>query len=277
VGNGRVRAGGRGRAERPDGFSALRRAARPVRWGLGCAAAAALLSHGAAAPAAAQLPPAREILDRHVRELGGREALLGRGMMHLRGLFEMPGAGLTGTLEAWRAPDRSLSVVDVPGLGEIRRGFDGRVAWSDNPIEGPRLLKGAELAQAMDDADFRADARDPDLIAAAETLERTQVEGQPCWRVRIAWKSGRTAHDCYSTETGLLVATTTTVATPMGELEATTLVGGYEMRGRVRMATRLVQRLAGQEQVLTLREVEFLPIDDARFALPPGIRALGRD
>ena len=32
----------------------------------------------------------------------------------------------------------------MPGMGTFRRGYDGRVAWSEDPINGLRVLKGAE-------------------------------------------------------------------------------------------------------------------------------------
>ena len=30
---------------------------------------------------------------------------------------------------------------------------------------------------------------------------------QECWKVKVVWKSGRETRDCYSTASGLLIAT----------------------------------------------------------------------
>ena len=37
-----------------------------------------------------------------------------------------------------------LSTSEMPSMGNFQRGSDGKVAWSDNPIGGLRVLKGAE-------------------------------------------------------------------------------------------------------------------------------------
>jgi hypothetical protein len=37
-----------------------------------------------------------------------------------------------------------VSVSSTPGMGLIRRGYDGRTAWGDDPIYGLRVLAGAE-------------------------------------------------------------------------------------------------------------------------------------
>ena len=79
-----------------------------------------------------------------------------------------------------------------------RRGYDGTTGWSINPMEGPRLVEGDELRQMRDDADRRALIRDAALIASMETVERTEMNAQACYRVRIVWKSGRETTDCYA-------------------------------------------------------------------------------
>jgi hypothetical protein len=40
-----------------------------------------------------------------------------------------------------------VSESEMPGMGTFRRGFDGRVAWADDPIGGLRVLKGAEAEE----------------------------------------------------------------------------------------------------------------------------------
>jgi hypothetical protein len=37
-----------------------------------------------------------------------------------------------------------FSTSSMPGLGTFKRGYDGRTAWSEDPISGLRVLKGAE-------------------------------------------------------------------------------------------------------------------------------------
>ena len=52
---------------------------------------------------AASMPPARQLIDRHIKEIGGREAIMAQVSSHVTGTVTMPAAGLTGTLEGFHA------------------------------------------------------------------------------------------------------------------------------------------------------------------------------
>ena len=75
----------------------------------------------APAPSAADpsLPAAREILDRHVKAIGGREAVLSHKSAHATGTFSVPSSGMVGTIETFGAtnPDRIVVRITIPGLG----------------------------------------------------------------------------------------------------------------------------------------------------------------
>jgi hypothetical protein len=228
-----------------------------------------------AAAAAQELPPARQLVDRYIEAIGGREAILARTSTHTTGTFAMPAMGLTGDLEVYSAdPGRQVTKVNISGIGEIRTGFDGEVAWSLNPMEGPRVFEGKELAQAKDEAAPESTLRDPALVESLETVEKTSMNGQDCYRVRVVWKSGRETFDCYSVETGLIVALQQKNESPMGAIDVTVLVNDYKDFGGLRLPTRLVQQMMGAEQVLTITSVSFDAVDPSVFELPAEIRAL---
>lgn len=92
-------------------------------------------------------------------------------------------------------------------------------------------------------------------------------------RSRMVWKSGRETLDCYSTETGLLAATSMSQESPMGAVDITVLYRDYRQFGGLQLPTTTVQRLMGQEQMLRISNVEFDNVDPAVFELPPEIRA----
>jgi hypothetical protein len=162
----------------------------------------------------------------------------------------------------------------IPGLGEIRSGFDGKVGWSVNPMEGPRLMQGPELQQLRDEADFGVNTRDSSLIASMKTVDRIEIEGRTCYKVELQWKSGRTTHDCYDTGTGLLTAAMYTAHTAMGALDAVVLYDDYRDFNGVRLATSSTQKVFGQQLVMTVEWARFDPIDSTVFELPAEIRAL---
>ena len=228
------------------------------------------------APEARDLPPAEELIDRYVEALGGRAAVLALPGSHARGTFRMPAAGLEGPIEIYSGadPDRSVTVVEIPGLGTIREGYTGEYAWAMDPNMGPRLLEGDELAAARENSSTLGQLRDASMFTERTTVERTEMNDEPCYRVKLVWKSGRETFDCYSVETGLIVAREVIQPTPMGDIPVIALVGGYEEHGGVMMATEMRQQMMGQEQVVEVESIEIREVDPERFAPPAAVQAL---
>jgi hypothetical protein len=224
---------------------------------------------------AGDLPPAAEVVARYVTAVGGRQALAAKQSIRTTGIFEMGGAGIRGEIEVLQLrPNRIQTRVVIPAIGEIRSGFDGTVGWSNDPLTGPRLLSGSELQQLRDQADFTASLRLPGSFASMETIERAEVAGQPCYRVQLVWKSGRESVDCFSVETGLLVASSSKQESPMGTIEVTSTMSDYKEFGGIRFATRMVQEMLGQQQIFTVSNVEFDAVDESAFELPQAVRTL---
>src|SRR3954452_22000387 len=78
----------------------------------------------ATAPAAApkaegELPSARSIIDRHIKAIGGRDAVLSHTSQHATGTFSVPAQGLVGTVEIFGAanPHRAALKENVAGVG----------------------------------------------------------------------------------------------------------------------------------------------------------------
>lgn len=229
----------------------------------------------APAPAGAALPDARSLIARHLEAVGGRDAVLAPTSSRATGTFSIPGTGLEGSLEILSAdPDRLLLRIEIPGLGRVLSGYDGRVGWSIDPASGPRVLRGAELAAMRDQATELAAVRDESLIESARTVERTRVEGRDCFRVELRWRSGRTTYDCYAPDDGLLVATMSTQESPMGAIEVVTTLDGYRSFGHGKVATRIVQSGMGVRQSLSIDALEYGGVDPAEFAPPEAIRTL---
>jgi hypothetical protein len=221
------------------------------------------------------LPTASDLVVRHLAAVGGRDAVLAPASSRRTARFEVPAAGVTGTIELLSMkPNLAASVLSMAGIGEFRSGFDGEVGWSIDPVMGARLHEGRELLATRDLADTRAAVRDPNLFDSMVTVELTEFGEVACYRVELVWRSGRQSSDCYCVETGLLVATVSTHETPMGSVEVVELYSDYQRFGDAMFPTRAVSRMMGQEQIVTLERVEFDTVDGAAFALPPEIRTL---
>lgn len=230
----------------------------------------------AAAPARAQdLPAARQIVDAYVNAIGGTEAISRAQSRHMKGEMSMPAAGMTMTMEIWQArPNKMVMVMDIPGMGEMKSGYDGTTAWSVNPMQGPRILEGAELEQTLRQSDFDANLRFEHLFPTMETVERTEMAGRPCYRVRMVAANGDESFGCFDTETKLLLGMTSRNESEMGVIESTTLFQDYRDFGGVKMPARTTISVMGQEMVMSIKELNTNPVPASQFALPAEIQAL---
>ena len=223
-----------------------------------------------------ELPDAREIINRHVKALGGREAILAHKSMYATGTLSIPSSGITGPMEMFGAanPDRVVVRMTVTGIGEIIEGFDGSHGWSMNPMTGAMLKVGKELTQTRLDADFYGDLRDPQKYPQVKTVERTTFDGRPCYKVSIKRIDGIEDFDFYDVATGLRAGSMNTRETFTGTVKMTTIESGYKKFGKLSQATMITQQVMGVEQKIALLTVEYDKVDPAAFEPPPAVKAL---
>lgn len=221
------------------------------------------------------LPTGREIVDRFIDAIGGAQAIAAVSSYRARGTFELTGQGLIGDIEMIGArPARTVVRVDMPGVGVILSGYDGKVAWTINPASGPAVLSGAAAEQMAEDAVFGAVTHPPSLTKALTVVERSEFNGRPCYKVRVVFGSGRELFEYYDTETGLKNGTEGSQETALGLVPNTTYLSDYRTFGGLRQATLIVQRPLGIEQVVRLVSFEYDVVADEAFELPPSVKAL---
>lgn len=245
---------------------------------LGAQAPATAPAPATAAPAKADpsLPPARDILDRHVKAIGGRDAVLSHKSAHATGTFSVPSSGMVGTIETFGAanPDRIVVRITIPGLGEMANGYDGAHGWAITPMTGPMLQQGKELDQTKIDADFYSELRDPKKYTSVKTVEKTDFDGRSCYKVSLMRLDGNEDFEFYDVQTGLRAGSIATRDSPMGQVTTTNVESGYKKFGNLLQATTMVQKMMGVEQKLTLTSVEYDNVAASAFELPAPIKAL---
>src|SRR6185503_3703654 len=64
------------------------------------------------------VPAAKELIERNLSAMGGREALLARRSYHATGTFELPQQNVRGSLEIFgKPPDKFWLKVEIPNAG----------------------------------------------------------------------------------------------------------------------------------------------------------------
>ena len=238
--------------------------------------AAAALSFVSVARVSAQaLPDAKDLIAKYNEAIGGN-AWKSHTSARMKGTLEVPAAGMRADVEAMNvfATRTFLMKTTIAGMGEILAGFDGTTAWSKEPMSGARILTGPEGEQAAEEADPEASMRTSANILKSETLEKTTMNSQECYKVRHTWKSGRTSHDCFSVGTGLIVASIVKQTSMMGEMEVTTLLGEYKDFGGIKRPGTTTMQMMGAEVRTTVTSWEWDTVKPAEMEPPADIKAL---
>src|SRR5205823_6405021 len=109
-------------------------------------------------PAITPKRAAAAVLEDYARALGGEAAWKRHKTLHMKRSLEVKGMQISGTEERYAtANGKAMSVTTIPGMGTFREGSDGKTAWSEDPINGLRLLEGAEAEEAKVDATWDAE------------------------------------------------------------------------------------------------------------------------
>jgi zinc protease len=244
---------------------------------LSCALAVLLLVTQSAVPASQtqNLPTAREIVDRFVKASGGEAALKAIKSMRVKGTFSIVGQSLTGELDMLSArPNRMLMRVTIPAIGTLEEGFDGKIGWSMDPLQGPSLVKDRQLSERADEAWFDAELHQDDYIKEMTVVGRESLDKRDVYRLKVVTLRGNEQFELYDVDNGLQVAVEASRDTPLGIVPSVVLMKEYQKFGAVQMPTRVVQRVLGQEHIFAFSSYEFDSVPAETFDLPPAIKAL---
>jgi hypothetical protein len=237
--------------------------------------AALVCSIAAAAPNEA-LPKADVILDKFVEATGGKGAYDKVHTEKWTGTFELVGKGVKGAVTAYRSePNKSVTVVELEGIGRIQDGTDGETAWTLSSLQGPRIKQGDERAATMREATFRAPAEWRKLYKNAETTGVENVDDQACYKVVLTPNEGKPETRYFDKKSNLLVKLTMQLASPMGEIPTETLLSDYKEQNGLIVPRKVHQKALGQEFLITIDQVEYnIDMPKDRFDLPAEIKAL---
>ncbi len=213
---------------------------------------------------------AEQILEKAIEAAGGRDAYARLETTVAKGAVEFENQHLHGTVEFYaKAPNKRLLVFHLEHLGATRQGFDGKVAWVEDPINGLRKLAGADLDRVRLEADFHRPLRWRELYSAIEPAGIEQLDGRPTYVLRLTPKRGHPALHYYDAESFLLVRQDLRQQTTEGTIEVRAWLSDYRDVGGIKTPFRIEQELPGARIVIQFREIRNnVPLEDALFGMP---------
>lgn len=159
----------------------------------------------AASPAPTEKPVVDQILERYEKALGGKEAIAAITSLKLKGTYEI--AGITGTVEGWRKePDKTLSIVEFPRIGKLKKGFDGTTRWVQTPAGTYSDNSPQEIAELERDSEVFSAGRIKSLFESMKPGVKAWLgEGREAYVIEGTPAKGPPEKLFFDVNTGLLV------------------------------------------------------------------------
>lgn len=226
---------------------------------------------GAGIAAAQAAPPTvDQILDKYVQALGGKAAYEKLTSRVSKGTFELPAQGLTGTVEIdSKAPNKSLLLVELAGLGRIQQGFDGVVAWANNPQGGVRELSGQELSVAKRASVFQQAIRLRELYPQMTLQGQEKVGQHNTYVIEADPGDGSLRRMYFDAESGLMLRSVVERDAPEGRAAFDLLLDDYREVDGIKIPFTAHGMTPNAEYVIKLTEVKHnVRVEDAKFAKP---------
>jgi len=230
-------------------------------------------------------PEAKEIWDRYI-ELTLGEAAEDRSIIQSivqEGKMEMTAQGVSMRMKMVILPSRGMRLtMTIPQMGSFEQGMWDGTAWSNNTMQGPRILEGAEADQFAQQSDIFSDLEwhkyyNSIRYKGEETI--TMDDGSKVDTHVLIFDAKHTEAEntqYFSKETGLLVKSVTMVVLPgQGEAPSSNYLSDYREREGLMIPFRNVSKLGPQESVITFSKVEInTDVDESTIEPPQEIKEM---
>jgi len=226
--------------------------------------------------AADELPKGDAIVDKYVEVTGGKAAYDKIHTMVTTGTMTFAAMGLKANVTTYHAePNKTYTEIEIPGIGKMQDGNDGKVAWSLSAMQGPHVKDGDEKDQAMREADFNGDVNWRKNYKEARTEGKEDVDGKECYKVVMTPNTGKPSTRYYDTKTNLLVKVAMTAKTPMGEIAVESMIDDYRKEGDILMPHKTTLKQGGQQFTVSIDTVKLnAEIPAGKFDPPEEIQAV---
>jgi hypothetical protein len=147
----------------------------------------------------------RRILQQHVESVGG-EALDKVLTRRSTAVVEMEKVGMTFEMKMQqKRPNFLLIEQDIPGMGKLFQGFDGKTGWASSEMQGYRELKGPELLQLLSIADLGVDTRLAQMCPFRKLVGERELPRGFATGIELASLAGPSGTYWFENRTGRLV------------------------------------------------------------------------
>ncbi len=224
----------------------------------------------------AQAQTVEAIIAKNVAARGGIAKMRAIHSMVLTARLATPGGGQGSLTVRLLRPNRIREEV-IFGAMNSTRAFDGQSAWLhslENNREDVRPLTGGDLENLQDEGENGIDGPLADHAAKGNKVElvgNEQVEGKPCYKLKVTLHSGHIQFQYIDAKTFLEIREEIVRAADGKDTIIEESVGDYRREGGILFAHSFVSGQAGHPERTTLTIDKFdvnAPVDKALFQMP---------
>ncbi|MFZ0735828.1 MAG: c-type cytochrome [Candidatus Acidiferrales bacterium] len=220
----------------------------------------------AAAPNA--LPKADDLIAKYVEALGGKDAIDRISSRVEKGTLAAMGNDSPVEVFA-KSPDKRISIAHLQG-GEIVTAFDGEMGWLGNPGRPAREMSSAEADGARLDADLHFATDLTQLFKGFRVRPAEKIGDSDAWVVYGLNEDKPPVVLYFHEKSGLLVRMVRYVETPLGRNPTQIDYADYRDVNGVKVPFRwTIARPGGRFTIQIEKIQQNVPVDDAKFAMPP--------
>lgn len=212
------------------------------------------------------------IFARYMEAQGGRARLASVKTRIMRGTVTHSRSEMPGTLEYYtKAPDRALTLVELPGVGQFISAYDGRDDWMSNPLTGA-LTSGHAPVRIFDrGSEFGRMPKASEMYSSVAYKGTARVGGREAHVVAAARRGEMTQLHYFDRATGLLVRSVVGVRDGLTreETPVTLNYGNYAKVDGIMIPTTLEQIFPAFTLTFKVYEIKHdVHIDDSMFERP---------
>ena len=215
-------------------------------------------------------PTVDQVLEKYIAAVGGRAALEKVTSATAKGTLEIAAMGITGTVTlSQKAPNKSLQVSDLSGIGVQREGFDGTVSWTEDAQTGVREKAGQELVESRRAATFPRELRLKEMYSTMKIAGQEKVGANEAIVIIATPSNGSDVQMFFDVQTGLLVRTIALRDTAAGPIQVDSTFEDFRAVDGIKRAHVIRQSNPQFTAVIRLSEIKHnVPMDDAIFKKP---------
>jgi hypothetical protein len=213
-----------------------------------------------------------------IAAMGGEAAWNSHKTMFEKLELTIAGLGMSGTGERTATKeDKSLLTTQLPGIGTTREGSNGKVLWSEDPINGLRVLAGAEAEFALVESAWAPELHFATLFKKIEATNETGPAGAALECLVLTPHEGPLLTNCYDAKTHLQVSQKGSHPTPQGDTPFTSLVKDWRDVQGLKMPFAVETQTGPITFNLKITECTLdVPVDDKMFEPPAGAAPAGK-